>query len=308
MGCPYFIFHSIYIVKMARCRPFTGKRKWGDDPETWMQCNFDPDFELSSYGNVKQKLASTFLYRDERGTQSPRIKIRGKNYQLSRLIATHFVPNPHNHPHVHFINGDNTDCRTTNLTWKPQRFGFINEQTSSPSKTKMIVKKDAVTNEVIQFYNSLSSAALIHNMLPETLLDYIALKSPINGCIFDYDQSEEYTGESWIPCLEPSLSKCEVSTLARIRKATNIYTMYDGQDEYTRVNINKKTYLLHRLIARSFHPNTYKEGLVVNHIDGNKRNNRPENLEWVTQSENMEKAYDRKNPSKAKARAPAIWI
>jgi hypothetical protein len=48
---------------------------------------------------------------------------------------------------------------------------------------------------------------------------------------------------------------------------------------------NRKKYSLHRLIARCF-VNGYSEELTVNHINGIKTDNRIENLEWVTLSEN----------------------
>lgn len=42
-----------------------------------------------------------------------------------------------------------------------------------------------------------------------------------------------------------------------------------------------------RLVCLSYHGPAPFEGAVVDHIDGNKHNNRPDNLEWVTQAENL---------------------
>ncbi len=51
----------------------------------------------------------------------------------------------------------------------------------------------------------------------------------------------------------------------------------------------KRTVNVHRYVAY-FLVEGYEEGLVVNHIDGNTRNNHPSNLEWVTQKENIKHA------------------
>lgn len=83
----------------------------------------------------------------------------------------------------------------------------------------------------------------------------------------------------------------DISNYGRVkRKFRNHYRLLSGsihQDGYLFVNLHGKQYSLHRLVAKMFHKDTFKEGLVVNHKDGNKQNNFANNLEWVSQSKNI---------------------
>ena len=77
---------------------------------------------------------------------------------------------------------------------------------------------------------------------------------------------------------------------------------------YVRIKINGKRYGLHRLIAELFVPNPEHKS-EVNHKDGNKLNNRADNLEWATRSENQKHAYriGLQKPNEKQKCAAAKW-
>lgn len=109
----------------------------------------------------------------------------------------------------------------------------------------------------------------------------------------------------------------EVSNYGNVRSLDRVVTRSDGNKRKFKGQVLKKIkdkqgYLvismhnnstpksrrIHRLVAEAFIPNPLNKR-TINHIDGNKTNNRIDNLEWATQSENTLHAYKNrlKNPS-----------
>ncbi len=78
----------------------------------------------------------------------------------------------------------------------------------------------------------------------------------------------------------------------RMKKFLTPKINYDG---YHRIQIwkNNKCKMIqwHKVIAETFLPKPSEKHIVVNHKDGNKTNNVIENLEWVTQKENIAHAW-----------------
>lgn len=98
--------------------------------------------------------------------------------------------------------------------------------------------------------------------------------------------------ETWKPI--PGFEKYgKVSNLGRVWSSRGkMRTTFVAKNGYERVGFcgGKHTIAVHKLVALAF-CDGYKDGLCVNHKDGNKLNNMASNLEWVTHSENIKHAF-----------------
>lgn len=57
-------------------------------------------------------------------------------------------------------------------------------------------------------------------------------------------------------------------------------------------NGKHKTMLLHRLIATTFLENFINTSMTVNHKNGNRLDNRIENLEWLSRADNIRYGFE----------------
>lgn len=101
--------------------------------------------------------------------------------------------------------------------------------------------------------------------------------------------------EQWT--IVKNCSKYSVSNYGQVKNNRNDFILKPRPDRkgYLRVSIPNndgiiKDQLIHRLVAKAFCSGE-KDGFDVNHIDGNKSNNRADNLEWCTRSHNLKHGY-----------------
>lgn len=102
----------------------------------------------------------------------------------------------------------------------------------------------------------------------------------------------------------------EVSNIGRVKRKAGLTYYKDGriarfsetilkpsfnrkgyERVYLSVGSKKHTVSVHRLVAKAFIPNPENKA-TINHIDCNKLNNNVENLEWMTNTENMRHAFN----------------
>jgi len=91
--------------------------------EVWTDISVAPEYEISSFGRVKRKKP-----RSDGRDFYPKISLHkskgyycvtlnGKSYQLHRLLADAFIPNPENKPCVDHIDGNKQNNCLSNLRW-----------------------------------------------------------------------------------------------------------------------------------------------------------------------------------------------
>lgn len=155
---------------------------------------------------------------------------------------------------------------------------------SNSSKSEIILKSRKGTVVLINKNNEHQTV-----QIAALLLDYFGI-----GDVEDLD------GEEWRDIFGYE-GKYQVSNLGRVKRLNHytktksgkiqrnlpkLLTPDIGKYGYYRVQLNKKKYLVHRLVATAFisNPHNYP---CVDHIDTNPANNTANNLHWCTYEENM---------------------
>lgn len=101
--------------------------------------------------------------------------------------------------------------------------------------------------------------------------------------------------ETWkdIPGYEGLYQASDLGQIKRIYRSDMILQQTKTNTGYLSVGLNangkQKTCLVHRLVTATFHG--WEPDKDVNHINGVKTDNRIENLQWCTRSENIRHAF-----------------
>jgi hypothetical protein len=284
------------------------------EEEIWKTIEDYPNYEVSTFGNIKNKTTEKLLKLQKNYSGYLNISLRNNNKKsftciVHRLVTKAFIQNPENKPTVNHIDRNRSNNNIHNLEWSTMSeqnyHSSLVSQKGNPNNYRAICQINIETNDIIEEYKSITDAAkwVINNNLTT-----IKILNPNNISIISskicavannkrqsaynfnwkYIIKDDIEKEIWkeIPFEIIGKYNYGVSNFGRFKNNKNdIITNHKSSSGYKRLSINKKTYLLHRLVALTFLENPENKEFV-NHKDGNKLNNLLENLEWATCLEN----------------------
>jgi HNH endonuclease/NUMOD4 motif/NUMOD1 domain len=277
--------------------------------EIWKPIPKAPNYCVSSFGDIKNINSNRKLTLTRNRHKYVRVglKVDGKirAYALHRLVAELFIPNPDNKLCVNHKNKDTKDNRVENLEWcthkENRQHAVMNGVKTTTIQANIIEELDENNNVINTFRGQKEAAnalgvsqgiinyAIRTNNLKLTSKKFAkTIRVRLQPSRFDSD------GEIWKDItFDETLQGYQISSFGRMRNSKTRRFVHGSDDgRYLRFSppLGKKTFAIHRIVIMTFKENPLNKP-CVNHIDGNAYNNRIDNLEWNTQSENMIHAH-----------------
>lgn len=196
----------------------------------------------------------------------------------------------HTVDHINRIRNDN---RLENLRWATKSEQIQNQNKLERNNGLYVLQINPKSNKIINVYKNNQEAGNAIGVSKTAIRQAIINNRFCKGYKWMYETVKIIEGERWKK-IKLNNKILYISSLGRTKDEYNReLKQHISTSKYNQICCNNKQYYIHRLVAINFIKNLDNKE-YVNHKDGNKLNNKLENLEWVTNQENCQHAWNTK--------------
>lgn len=292
------------------------------DIENWKDLPQDlllSKYQVSNLGKIKNKRTQYILTQNPRkdGYISNNLLLDDntwKSIYAHVLIAKTFIDNPENKPTVNHINIKRHDNRVVNLEWATNAEQSFKENRNKYTTSGKSINQYDLNDNFIKTWNKAIDVEDELNINRKNILKVLkGERKQSGGFIWKYNIVDmTIQNEIWKDCpLGNDYVKVLVSNLGRVKVKDNPSYGTLRKNGYYDVKVlnNKekkyKSFRVHRLVCLTFLENPENKPFV-NHKDENRSNNKLENLEWMTNKENVNYSLNLNNRVKENKRSKIV--
>ena len=279
-----------------------------DTMEEWRNM-IDPKYYsryyVSSYGRMCNSrgilLMGYLTLGGYRITTLTDIEGNARTHYMHICIASSFVARTdEKHITVDHIDKNRDNNMADNLRWTDM-VGQAENRTVHATHKGRIINQYNLEGKFIKQWDKITNASTELKLVAGRICKSCKTLEPYKGSYWRYFV-ESYVNEEWFIAPFPEYEPIYVSSYGRIMKSSGIIVTGSFLEGYFRISISYANYIftnnssvytteaLHRIVAATFLGR--HDHLYVNHKDGNKTNNMPSNLEFVTHQQNMVHAVE----------------
>lgn len=279
------------------------------------------DYKIAKDGDLRRgkQIIPSYVSRDGYHIVNISKDNKSSSVFLHKILSQMFLENPENCEFVEYIDGNKNNVNVSNLRWisKDKWKKNISDNVKKTTKKydklakRAVLQIDISTGKIINNYNSISEAARVLN----------CDRSGIGKVCREKGQT--YAGFKWKYDTNPTPIESEINKgifygiktnnvdLANAVSITKNYYIFSNGEVY---NLNTKRYIkpinkngyriiriiddnckknlvIHQEVIKAFGQYENIEGFEIDHINKIRHDNRIENLQVVTASENVKRAH-----------------